>query len=329
MSEGLPDWLRQPLLLEPYLRPMPWGGTRLAEWLARPASPEPIGEAWLVSDHPLHFSRIVNIPEARISLRELVQRWPAAVLGYPGRRFPLLVKLIDARDNLSVQVHPDDTAARVWAPQEGGKTEAWLVLDADPQGTIYLGLKPGITREVLQRELPLGTLPLCLKTYPAKVGQCYFVPAGTVHALGAGVCVLEVQQTSDATFRLYDWGRVDASGKPRPLHIEAGLAVLHESTPQAGPTTPIDRGNGLEELVQCPYFTLYRLHLREPYRLQAPVIVVALSHSLNIAANGHAVRLPPGHAALLPACAPQATLTGDTPGPCCLVTWPATAAGSG
>lgn len=360
MSEAIPDWLRQPLLLEPYLRPMPWGGTRLAEWLGLPTPSEPIGEAWLVSDHPHHFSRILNVPQPRRgdhgsapdwTLRALMQNWPQAILGYPAQRFPLLIKLIDARENLSVQVHPDDESARFWAPQEGGKTEAWVVLQAEPDGKIYLGLKPGITREVLQRELPLGTLPLCLNVYPAQVGQCYFVPAGTVHALGAGVCVLEVQQTSDATFRLYDWGRVDAHGKPRPLHIEAALAVLRESSPQAGPCTPVLRADGLEELVRCPYFAVYRLTVCGEYRVEAPAIVVALQRGLGILGgrnsptgsaynNSGAARTPSGrrdlpglasiplaHAVLLPAVAGSATLISDTASPCCLITWPGTQPG--
>lgn len=322
MAHPWPDWLKQPLILEPYLRPMPWGGERLAEWLGLPKPDGFIGEAWLVSDHHLHSSRIVNAPDRTYTLRTIMANWPEVAAGYKASKFPLLVKLIEARENLSIQVHPDDEAARQWAPKEGGKTEAWLVLDATPQAKIYLGLRSGITRDVLQRELPLGTLPLCLNVYTPKVGECYYVPAGTVHALGGGVCVLEVQQTSDATFRLYDWGRLDAQGKPRPLHIEAALSVLREQTPDAGPRTPNRIAPDCEELMNCRYFAIYRLSVSGQKMIRAPCILICLTSTIAFLVHGMRVELPRGYATLLPALLDEANLVCAKPSCVIMITWP-------
>jgi mannose-6-phosphate isomerase len=290
-----------PLPFEPFLRSMPWGGERLARWLGRPApAGTPIGEAWLVSDHPLHVSRVSAGPLAGRTLRELMARHSAELVGRPAGRFPLLVKLLDARENLSVQVHPDDADAARWAPGEGGKTEAWLVLDADPGATIYLGLKPGIDKTAFARELNAGTVPLCLRRYEPRPGECYFVPAGTVHALGSGLVVLEVQQTSDATFRLDDWGRVDAEGKPRALHLEAGLACLKEQPAGAGPQPPRPLHEGGEQLVDCPYFQLNRLAGAGTQEVRGPGILVGLEGAAVLRSPSGAMTLPRGAAVLLP-----------------------------
>ncbi|HMP01059.1 MAG TPA: class I mannose-6-phosphate isomerase [Gemmatales bacterium] len=247
-----------PLLFTPDPRPMPWGGQRLASWLGMPDSGEPIGEAWLLSDHPRHASVVAHGPLRGMTLAQLLAERAPELVGRRCERFPLLIKLLDAQENLSIQVHPDDLLARQWAPGEGGKTEAWIVLEAAPSSAIYLGLRPGIDRAALERELHTGAVPLCLVRHEPRPGQCYFVPAGSVHALGGGTVVLEVQQTSDATFRLYDWGRVDAQGRPRPLHWEAGLACLKEQPEGAGLQSPRTEASGAELLVACRHFELRR-----------------------------------------------------------------------
>lgn len=265
----------EPLRLGPWLRPMPWGGTALYELLGRPASSELVGEAWLVSNHPLHTSVVVGGSFDGQPLDELVREDAVSLLGVSAERFPLLIKILDARQNLSVQVHPDDERARTWAPEEGGKTEAWTVLAAQPTGTIYLGLKPGIDQATFRRELITGNAPLCLTRYSPTAGETYFVPAGTVHALGEQVMVLEVQQTSDATFRLYDWGRLGPDGQPRALHLEAGLACTVERPAGAGVQTPVAEGEGRERLVQSPFFRVYRHQGAARGTVKAPAVVVA------------------------------------------------------
>jgi mannose-6-phosphate isomerase len=291
-----------PLAFEPYLRPMPWGGDHLAQWVEAPLPPDKvIGEAWLLSDHHAHNSRVANGPLAGWTLRRLMQERAAELLGYDAGRFPLLVKIVDARENLSVQVHPDDAEARRWAPAEGGKTEAWYVLEADPEAVIYLGLKPGVDKATLARELPLGTVPLCLQRHEPRPGQCYLVPAGTVHALGGNLVVLEVQQTSDATFRLYDWGRVDAAGKPRPLHIEAALACLKEQPTGAGLKKPQPLPEGGERLAGCEFFAMDRLAVTRQTPLQGPCILIGLQGQAELTHGVDRLSLRPGGTVLIPA----------------------------
>jgi mannose-6-phosphate isomerase len=270
-----------PLRFAPFLRPMPWGGERLRKWLdaAWPDNAK-IGEAWLLSDHPLHQSVVTNGPLAGTTLHQLLVDRGTEVLGNTTSRFPLLVKLLDAQENLSIQVHPDDELARKWAPQEGGKSEAWLVLESSPDAAIYLGLKPGIDRSSLLRELGHGTLPLCMKRYDPLPGQCYNVPAGSVHALGGGTVVLEVQQTSDATFRLFDWNRVDAAGKPRPLHLEAGLACMKDAPAGIGLQNPKADAESADVLVDGPYFRMKRR--TQTAQTQGPCLLVCLGASASL-----------------------------------------------
>jgi len=295
-----------PLPFTPYLRPMPWGGQRLASWVGSHHWPihEPVGEVWLLADHPHHSSVVASGPWAGRSLRELMVEHGPELIGRRGDRFPLLFKLLDARENLSIQVHPDDELARTWAPGEGGKTEAWVVLEADPAAHILLGLKPGVDHAVLKRELATGTLPLCLARYEPRPGQCYFVPAGTVHALGGGTAVFEVQQTSDATFRLYDWGRVDAQGRPRALHLEAGLACIRTQPEGAGLQKPQPLDPGLEQLVASRFFQLRRWTGPLSAEAAGPAVWFAVTGSARLGDTP----LSRGTLLLLPAAAPPQPL---------------------
>jgi mannose-6-phosphate isomerase len=282
---------------------MVWGGRKLARWAAESFPLEgAIGESWLLSDHPVHNSRVAHGSFQGVSIAELVQTRGEELLGQRASRFPLLIKLLDAREELSIQVHPDDEDARRWAPAEGGKTEAWLVLDAEPGSEICVGLKPGIDRAAVERELSRGRLPDCLQRYEPKPGQCYSIPAGTVHCVGGGVVLLEVQQTSDATFRLHDWGRVDAAGKPRPLHVEAGLACLKERPPGAGLVSPRKLADDAEALVDCPYFHLTRLRLSRPMAIAGPAIVVGLNGQAQVSVGGLSQDVREGELLLVPAC---------------------------
>jgi mannose-6-phosphate isomerase len=244
---------------------MVWGGRRLAEVLGKPL-PEnlPYGEAWEISDHASHASRIDRGPLAGKTIRDLMKYWREPLLGPAARHatFPLLVKLLDASDWLSVQVHPDDEAVRSLWPGEAGKTEVWFILDAQPGSRVWAGLKPGVDAAKLREALANGSVADCLHSFEPRPGDCLFLRAGTVHAVGGGVLMAEVQQTSDATFRLFDWNRRDARGKSRQLHIEQALACIDW---KAGPVEPIrvadfrDPPAGpLEQrgLVRCPYFEL-------------------------------------------------------------------------
>jgi mannose-6-phosphate isomerase len=258
-----------PLVFEPYLRPQVWGQRRLGELFGKhlPDSGT-YGESWEISAHPHHVSRVAEGPLKGQLLTDLCASRPRDILGdrTPPARFPLLIKLLDCHDLLSIQVHPSDALAARLAPGESGKTEAWVILATEPSGRIYAGLLPGIARADLERHLEQGTTDKCLHSFTPKVGDCVFLPAGTVHAVGGGVVMAEVQQTSDATFRLFDWNRLGQDGKPRTLHIAQALAAIDWDR---GPVTPVTATpfpgcpSG-ENLLRCPYFSMDRFHLDNP-----------------------------------------------------------------
>jgi mannose-6-phosphate isomerase len=269
----------QPLVFEPYLRPMVWGGRRLGTLFNKPLPPEgTFGESWEVSAHPHHVSRVAEGPHRGETLTELGVNHPGELFGEQAPadgRFPLLIKLLDCNDLLSIQVHPTDEIAARLLPGERGKTEAWVVLAAEPTAKIYAGLKPGTTRADLERHLAAGTADRCLYALTPKAGDCIFLPAGTVHAVGGGVVIAEVQQTSDATFRLFDWNRVGTDGKPRQLHLRESLESIDWN---AGPVNPVEPRpiTGLppgvrgESLVRCRYFEMDRYALESALPLPRP-----------------------------------------------------------
>jgi mannose-6-phosphate isomerase len=245
--------------------------------LGYPPSEEPTGEAWLVSDVEQHSSTVAEGPLKGTTLREMMVRMPERLLGRSAAshgRFPLLLKLLDAVQPLSVQVHPSDAQAKELEPQLPplGKTEAWVVLKTEFEAELYSGLQPGLTRETLEQAMRAGKITdLLHKFYPA-VGDCIFLRAGTVHAIGAGMVMFEVQQTSDITYRLDDWGRVDPkTNQPRQLHIEKGLHCANYASGPCNPVRPIpqqgQRGTTVELLVDCEYFRLWRKRLTEATRV--------------------------------------------------------------
>jgi mannose-6-phosphate isomerase len=250
-----------PLRFEPFLRPMVWGGRALEARLGKslPTS-EPYGESWEISDHALHRSVVAEGPRAGTTLRQLMEQERDALLGPAANRFdtfPWLIKFLDCCDWLSVQVHPDAEAVKTLWPGEGSKTEAWYVIDAQPKSRIYAGLQPGVGPAELRDALARGTVEECLYSFIPQPGDCVFLPAGTVHAVGGGVLMAEIQETSDATFRLFDWNRVDAQGKSRKLHIEEAFAALHwEYGPVQPRRVPTPVRPGFYSLVKSASFEL-------------------------------------------------------------------------
>jgi mannose-6-phosphate isomerase len=259
------------LKFHPLLKRYLWGGRRLGTVLGKPIGPgDDYAESWEVADHDQGQSIVANGPLAGKTLRELVQTRGPELLGRhaPQSRFPLIFKYLDCNRDLSVQVHPDDTAAAELTPPDLGKTEAWLILDAQPGSRVYAGLKAGFDRAALEREVLKGRMELCLHSFEAAAGQCLFIPAGTVHALGAGLLVAEIQQASDTTYRLHDWNRVGPDGQQRKLHIDEGLAVIDYSAVQILPQR--DRQTyqaGVQRLVTCDKFILDRRELSGPQSL--------------------------------------------------------------
>jgi mannose-6-phosphate isomerase len=245
---------------------MVWGGRRLGEVLGKSlGNGASYGESWEVSDHALHRSRVASGPLAGCTLRELMEARAADLLGTAAAThaaFPWLVKFLDARDWLSVQVHPDAEAVKHLWPGENSKTEAWFILEAAPGSRVFAGLLPGIDAPQLRSALDAGTVDRCLHSFEPTRGDCVFLPAGTVHAVGGGVLMAEIQQTSDATFRLFDWNRCDSAGKVRTLHIDQALESIHWDRGPVQPVSLRQNASALpmgdqvprQPLVRCPYF---------------------------------------------------------------------------
>ncbi|GAF79177.1 unnamed protein product, partial [marine sediment metagenome] len=224
-----------PLIFQPILKPKIWGGRKLENLLAKclPKG-ELIGESWEIADLEDDQSIVAVGPAKGKTLGQLVEEWGADLLGraklFDGR-FPLLIKLLDANDTLSVQVHPDEAAARRLGGRVRIKNEAWYVIDADENGFIYRGVREGVDPDALKRAVEAQAVKSVLKRIAVKKGRCYYLPSGTIHALGAGVLVAEVQTPSDITYRLYDWNRIDPStGSPRELHLEQALECISYNT---------------------------------------------------------------------------------------------------
>ena len=250
------------LLTKPALRDYLWGGRKLQSILGKSLPPDGVwAESWEVVDHPEHQSEIRNGAFAGQSLRQLSESHPQWLFGETQTpRLPLLLKYLDCQRVLSVQVHPEDTYAQQMSPPDLGKTEAWYIVDAEPGAVLYAGLNPGVTPEQLRTAITAGSVEDCLHRIEPKRGDCVFIPAGTVHALGAGLLVAEIQQASNTTFRLFDWNRVDANGKPRALHVEQSLEVIDfESGPRPLQTPAATDQPGRERLVECDKFTFDRL----------------------------------------------------------------------
>src|SRR5262245_48835583 len=266
-----------PLRLEPIFKAALWGGRRLGDLFGfQLLGEEPIGEAWLLSDQGESLSQVAEGPLEGMTLRQLLEREGERLLGAAANhqsRFPLLLKFINAQTALSVQVHPSDRHTQLLPPGERGKTEAWVVLHAESESRIFAGLKPAVGPDDVRRALRENTVAECLHSFAPKPGDSIFIPAGTIHAIGAGVVLFEIQQTSDVTFRLYDWGRVDAkTGQPRQLHIEQALACIDFASGPRHPIAPIveqDKPIRRERLVGCEYFTLWRLQSQQPFSVGA------------------------------------------------------------
>ncbi len=262
--------LDHPLRFVPVLKDYIWGGRRLAAW-GKPLGPGPHwAESWEVADHPDGQSRVLAGPWQGRTLHELVEHRGKELLGRdaPRPRFPLLLKLLDAHDRLSVQVHPNDEQAARLQPPDEGKTEAWIVLEAAPGAGVWAGLRPGVDRHQLLEHLRQGTVEECLHFQEVQPGDCILLPAGTVHAIGPGLLLAEIQQSSNVTFRLFDWNRLGPDGRPRPLHVEQALEVIDFQRGPVLPAEPQPTGvPGEELLVACDKFVVRRRHLSETARL--------------------------------------------------------------
>lgn len=303
--------LHMPILLQPVYKEYIWGGTRLRDEFHRRLNPGIYAESWEVADHPDGQTRIINGPDAGATLSEAIRRRGPDLLGAgrPDTTFPLMVKIIDARETLSVQVHPDNaTAARF-----GGeaKSEMWVVLSATPDAHIYSGFKPGVTPADFETARAAGTIPALLQRFPARPGMVFHTPGGRVHAIGAGCLLLEVQQDANTTYRLYDWDRLGANGQPRPLHVEQALQAIdwtQTSSPVAPiqPVTPRTPGLTVRALLSDPHFQVEEWTVSAPCQVthdaRSFLILFPVSGDLRIKTPGQPAMILQHHSTcLLPA----------------------------
>ena len=314
-----------PLKFKPRLVEKIWGGRKIESVLGKtlPAG-KSIGESWELYDFPPGVcdesgnwtsAQVSNGPLAGRTLHQLIEEFDEDLLGDvapigPQRQFPILIKFLDARENLSVQVHPDEKYA---AAHQGAhlKSEAWYVIENDPGARIYKGVKPGTSRESFKQAIENGTCEDLLTTIPVKPGQCFFLPSGTVHALGAGTLVAEVQTPSDTTFRVYDFNRLE-NGKPRTLHVEQALECIDFSSSRGGePAQKRTHVAGffttVTRLCTSPYFKIEKVRfsegVEEPVPYDQPVIWIMLEGEAQVRVEdvNESTHFERGETVLLPA----------------------------
>ncbi len=297
-----------PLKLKPVIKKTVWGGDRLPKKYGIGEAGESVAEAWILADREEGVNHIENGPARGLTLAEYREQIGKDNL-YFGRSFPLLVKFIDAADKLSVQVHPDDD----YAAEKGldaGKTEMWYILDAQPGAELMLGLKSGVSIEELMHEVRTGDPEPLLEHISVKKGDCFFIPAGLVHAIGAGVTLAEVQQNSNTTYRLYDYNRTDKDGNKRPLHIEDAAACIRTGFDMTGITVnkvfPEKQGVIRTVLCRCDAFLSEKYALKEGasfrYRTENCMTHVAcLSGNGTLVCDGVQYPLFAGDSYLVPA----------------------------
>jgi mannose-6-phosphate isomerase len=300
-----------PLRFEVDYQYRPWGGRRLEAMPSAHLPTEgPVGEAWLLSDRDDCPSVVADGPLEGHTLGALLRESPQQMLGHLAARFdrfPLLLKFLDVRQSLSVQVHPPDACKELIAAGNTSKSEAWVVLEQGPEARIYAGLKPNVTAEALRQAIKSGTLPDQLAGFVPKLGDAVFVPAGTVHSL-RDVVVFEVQQNSDVTFRIYDWNRADPrTGQRRALQVDQAMACIDFGRGAIGPITPIVEQTQpilRERLVDCEYFGVTRISARCPFVVGAvgtPRALVCLSGDARLEHAATHYALGTGDVLLLPA----------------------------
>ena len=300
-----------PLKFKTILKDKIWGGDKLKTVLNKDFSPLPnAGESWEISGVEGDVSVVSNGFLAGNNLEELIEIYMGDLVGDKvyekfGVEFPLLIKFIDANDVLSIQVHPDDEMSKE-RHNAYGKTEMWYVIEADKGSELIVGFNQEITKEQYLGKLKEGKLEDILNSTPVKEGSCFFIPAGRVHAIGKGILLAEIQQTSDVTYRMYDFNRTDDAGNPRELHTELAVDAIDYSFEKKYETTYKTEVNKTEELVRCQYFTTNIIEFdkaieKDYYDLDSFVIYMCLEGDLDLAYDEETISVAKGESILIPA----------------------------
>jgi mannose-6-phosphate isomerase len=300
-----------PFTFQPIFKERVWGGREIEKLYGKKLpTGKRIGESWEISDRPNDESIIANGKFAGKNLRWLMENYSRGLLGDAkpanGNRFPLLVKILDAREKLSLQVHPPAHKAAELKGEP--KTEMWFIADAVPGAELFVGLKPGVTREEFEKKIQTGKVTDCFHRVPVRAGDTMFLPSGRVHAIGAGLVIFEIQQNSDTTYRVFDWNRVGLDGKPRELHIAQSLTSIDFSDFEPKLVSGKFSGDDkikLRPLMRDPLFNVENLELKtgavvklEEQKLQ---IVAVVSGQIEIKSNSETVNLSAGQFCLIPA----------------------------
>ena len=310
-----------PMKLEAPLKDYLWGGTRLKDEYGKKTNLDKVAESWELACHKDGKSKIVNGEAAGLFLEDWLAGQDKSVLGTNAASFPyfpLLIKLIDAKGDLSVQVHPDnDYAMRVEG--EYGKTEMWYIVDCEPGASLLYGFKEKISKEEFERRIADNTLLEVCNRVPVKKGDVFFIDSGTLHAIGRGILICEIQQNSNTTYRIYDYGRVGKDGKPRELHVKKAIDVT-KLEPPTKPTTALAKidiipGLDMKLLAECEYFTAYHATLKGEASLKAGSesfqTFTVLSGSLKLTSGDTVLDFYKGESVFIPAGLGIYTLTGD------------------
>jgi len=299
-----------PLKFQPILKDKIWGGQKLQQLLHKSTSSTKAGESWEISDVEGDTSIVANGPLKGTSLKTLMDTYTSDLMGAKnfrqfGNKFPLLIKFIDAKQDLSVQLHPNDKLAKA-RHNSFGKTEMWYVVQADPASNLIVGFNQEMTPELYVKHLEDKTLQSILNFDAVKAGDTYFIEVGRIHAIGAGVLLAEIQQTSDITYRVYDWDRVDADGNERELHNDIALEAFDFDMPDNFRVQYAPKSNVSTELVSCPYFTTNVLEVTEPISKQNThdsfMIYMCVEGTANLEVDGTVTEFSMGETVLIPAC---------------------------
>ena len=299
-----------PIKFQPILKDKIWGGQKLQQILNKPTTSTQAGESWEISDVKGDTSIIANGSLKGTSLKSLLEIYKFDLVGDKnyrqfGTKFPLLIKFIDAKADLSVQLHPNDALAKA-RHNSFGKTEMWYVLQADPDSKLIVGFNQTMSKELYLKHLEAKTLPSILNLETVQAGDAYFIEVGRIHAIGAGVLLAEIQQTSDITYRVYDWDRVDADGNERDLHNDIALEAFDFEMPDNFRVNYNRDSVGFETLVSCPYFTTNVIELKgtisKENRYDSFIIYMCAEGNATLDVYGHLTELSMGETVLIPAC---------------------------
>lgn len=308
-----------PLKFQPILKDKIWGGQKLQQLLNKPTTSTEAGESWEISDVEGDTSVVANGPLKGSSLKALLESYTSDLLGEKnfrqfGTKFPLLIKFIDAKQDLSVQLHPNDQLAKE-RHNSFGKTEMWYVVQADPDSNLIVGFNQDMTQELYLKHLEAKTLQSILNFDAVKPGDTYFIEVGRIHAIGAGVLLAEIQQTSDITYRVYDWDRVDSEGKERELHNDIALEAFDFEMPDNFRVKYSLDSNTSTELVSCPYFTTNVLEVNAPLIKEnnhdSFMIYMCVEGAASLEVDGAVTEFSMGETVLVPACIQKFSISAN------------------